>query len=237
METHREGQAQGDRATEGGLRAGAAWGTEVFLLLRGRGAVEDKQDRGPGPLLRGTQGRRHKWGPRDRPAGAVCSSVGTRSSPRQPWVLAGLMSTGDPKARCRKKRAGTSQGTGPAGAPLGRWGPRASLERGCRATGREGPPEPADLRRLGASPGGLGEMGEAGGEEGHPQAAPGRPWASSSHPGASPREPGADGTASSWRRSPPETCPRAPRPPGTSQPWPGRHKLQWQQGSAGIEAT
>ena len=36
--THREEQARGGRGAGGGLRAGAVWGMEVFLLLRGRDA-------------------------------------------------------------------------------------------------------------------------------------------------------------------------------------------------------
>lgn len=93
VETHREGRARGDREAEGGLGAvaglgssgaGAASGREVFLLLRGRGAVEDNQDWGPGPPSRGTQGQRHQWGPQDSLAGVACFSVGTRSSLQQP---------------------------------------------------------------------------------------------------------------------------------------------------------
>lgn len=102
-ETHREGRARGDRAAERGLRAGAglgssgvgaALGKEVSLLLRGRGSVEDNQDWGPGSPPPGTRGQRHQRGPRDTLAGAACSSVGTRSSRQQPWVLAGLMGMG-----------------------------------------------------------------------------------------------------------------------------------------------
>lgn len=250
VETHREGRAQGGREAEAGLRspgAGAALGMAVFLLARGRGAVEDNQDWGPGPPPRGTQGQRHQWGPRGSPAGVACSSAGTRSSPRKPWVPAGLMGTGAPEAHCRKRRAGRPRGRGPAGALRGRWGPRTCPERGCRAEGREGPlmagaavaavVVAADLQPQGVSPGGWDEVGEVGGEEGRRQPAPGTPWVSSLYPGASPREPGAGGTASSWRRRSPETSPRAPRPPGTSQPWPGRQRPQWQQGSAGIQVT
>lgn len=232
--THREERARGGRGAGGGLRAGAVWGMEVFLLLRGRGAAEDNQDWGPGPPPQGTRAQRHQWGPQDSPAGAACSSAGTRSSLKGPWFPAGLRRTGAPKAHCRKTKAGTPRGTELAGALHGRWGPRACLERGCRAKGREGPLRAVEavaerLQLAGASSGGQGAVAGEGVEEGCPRPAPGRPWAFSSHPGASPREPGADGTVFSWRRNSPGTCPGAPRPPGTSQPWPGRHKLQWHQ--------
>lgn len=129
VETHREGQAQRGREAEGDLRAGtglgsqgagAVLGKEVFLLSRGRRAVEDNQGWESGPLPRGTQGQRHQSGVQDSQAGVVCSSVGTKSSPQQPWVPAGLMDKGGPKAHRRKRRAGTSQGRALAGARLGR---------------------------------------------------------------------------------------------------------------------
>lgn len=156
--THKEERARGGRGAGGGLRAGAVWGTEVFLLLRGRGAAEDNQDWGPGSPPWGTRVQRHQWGPRDSPAGAACSSAGTRSSPKGPWLPAGLRGMGAPKAHCRKRRAGAPRGKGPAGALRGRWGPRTCLERGCRAKGREGPLRAAAaavaecLRLAGASP-------------------------------------------------------------------------------------
>lgn len=251
METHTEGQGQGHRAADGVLRAGgglgssgagAELGREVFLQLRGRGAAaEDTQDLGSGPAARGTQGQRHQWGPEDSQDGTVGSSAGTRSSPQQPWVLAGLTGKGGPKGRCRKRRAGPPPGRAPAGACLGQWGPWACWESGCRAKGRAAlltgaaaGAAGAAHRPPGVSPGGLGEqgaVGAVGGEEGCHQPAPGKPWASSSHPGASPHGPGANGTASSWRKSSQEMSPRAPRPPGTSQPWSGR------QGPVTMEAS
>lgn len=236
VETHRAGRAQGGRVAEGGLRAGAgpgssgagtALGTEVVLLARGRRPAEDNQDWGPGSPPRGTRGRRQQWGPRDSLAGGVCSSAGTRSSPQHPGVPGGLTGKGGPEAPCRERRAGTPRGRGPAGAHPGRWGPWVCQEMGCRAKGKEAVlmVVGAALRLQGVSPGGPGEAGAAGVEEGRRRPAPGKLWASSSHPGASPRAPFADGTASSWRKSSPETFPRAPRPPGTSRPWPGRHEV------------
>lgn len=210
--THREGQAQWGREAEGGLRAeaglgssgvGAALGREVFCLWRGRGTVEDNQDWASGPPPRGTRDQRYQWGPRGSQAGVACSSVGTRSSPQQPWVLAGLTGKGSPKAHCRERRAGAPLGKGMAGAPRGRWGPQACQEMGCRAKGRgaclmAAVAGAAALQPQGVWPGGPGGAGEQGRAEGRRQLAPGKLWASSPLPGASPHEPGAGGTASSW---------------------------------------
>lgn len=101
---------------------------------------------------------------------------------------------------------------------------------GCRAKGRESQQRAVEAVRQsqGASPGALG-VGAVDVVEGHLQPTPAKPGAASPRPGASPRGLGAGAAVSSWRRRTLRRSPRAPHPPGTSQPWPRGHKTCWQQ--------
>lgn len=122
VESHREGRAPGDTGVVGAPRAGAglgspeagaALGKVVFLLLGGRVTVEGNQGWGSGLLPGDSQVLRCQLVPRDSPAGAEYSSVGTRSSLLlQPWVLAVLMDKRGPEEAHRRRRAGTPQGKG-----------------------------------------------------------------------------------------------------------------------------
>lgn len=101
---------------------------------------------------------------------------------------------------------------------------------GCRAKGRESQQRAveAGLQSQGVLPGALG-MGAVDVAEGHLQPTPAKPAAASPRPGASPRGLGAGAAVSSWRRRTLRRFPKAPHPPGTSQPWPRGYKTCWQQ--------